>query len=113
MQSLSLDSNSMRQSYLGSASDVTSHRPGQSIESAAKGFEETFLALLTKEMRQTLEPNTLFGHDSGDVFGGMFDQFMAKHLTQAGGVGLAGNLKQQLERAKPHDDSRLGQRIAS
>ena len=106
MQSLGLGSNPMRQSYLGSASDITSSRPGQSVASAAQGFEETFLALLTKEMRQTLEPNTLFGHDSGDVFGGMFDQFMAKHLAQSGGIGLATNLKQQLERSTPHDDTR-------
>ena len=105
MQSASLISNPMQQSYLGGISDAPVYRPGQSIESAAQGFEETFLALIVKEMRQTLEPNTMFGHDGGDVFGGMFDQFMAKHLTQAGGVGLAANLKKQLEQGKNHDYS--------
>ena len=102
MQSASLASNPMQQSYPGGIPDSTLGRPGQSIESAARGFEETFLALIVKEMRQTLEPDTMFGHDGGDVFGGMFDQFMAKHLTQAGGVGLAANLKHQLGRAANH-----------
>ena len=105
MQSASLASNSMQQSYLGTVPDVSLARSGQSMESAAKGFEETFLSLLVKEMRQTLEPNTLFGHDSGDVFGGMFDQFMAKHLTQAGGIGLAADMKQKLEQSNTHDTS--------
>jgi flagellar protein FlgJ len=98
----------MQQSYLGGLSAMPAVRPGQSMESAAKGFEETFLAQLVKEMRQTLEPETLFGHDGGDVFGGMFDQFMAKHLTQAGGVGLAANLRHQLEQGKTHGDARAG-----
>ncbi len=105
MQSASLGSNPVKESYLEAVAATPSPRNGQSIESVARGFEETFLALLTKEMRQTLEPNTLFGHDSGDAFGGMFDQFMGKHLAQAGGVGLTANLKQQLERAKLHDKS--------
>jgi Rod binding domain-containing protein len=96
----------VQQSY---RADVPAVRPGQSLESAAKGFEETFLAQLLKEMRQTLEPETLFGRDGGDVFGGMFDQFMAKHLTQAGGIGLAANLKHQHEQGTTHNgDSRRG-----
>ena len=98
----------MQQSYLGGLPATPAVRPGQSMESAAKGFEETFLAQLVKEMRQTLEPETLFGHDGGDVFGGMFDQFMAKHLTQAGGVGLAASLKHQLEQVTNHADARPG-----
>jgi Rod binding domain-containing protein len=98
----------MQQSYQAGMPTVPAVRPGQSIESAAKGFEETFLAQLVKEMRQTLEPETLFGHDGGDVFGGMFDQFMAKHLTQAGGVGLAANLKHQLQQGTTHGDARPG-----
>ena len=109
MQSLSLGSNPVKQFYLEAVSEPPVPGKGQSIESVARGFEETFLALLTKEMRKTLEPNSLFAHDSGDVFGGMFDQFMAKHLTQAGGVGITGNLKQQLERAKSHEERRFAQ----
>ena len=45
---------------------------------AARGLEATFLSILLKEMRQTLEPGGLFANDSGDVLGGMFDQFMAQ-----------------------------------
>jgi peptidoglycan hydrolase FlgJ len=59
------------------------------IPALAKQFEGVFMAQLVKEMRQTLEPGTLFGNDPGDVYGGLFDMFMGKHLAQAGGIGLA------------------------
>jgi flagellar protein FlgJ len=54
------------------------------------------MAQLVKEMRQTLEPGTLFGNDPGDVFGGMFDLFMGKHMAKAGGIGLAKVLERHL-----------------
>ena len=50
------------------------------IEKVAQGFESMFFSLLCKEMRSTLEPETMFGDDKGDVFGGMFDQFLGEHL---------------------------------
>jgi flagellar protein FlgJ len=57
---------------------------------AAKEFEATFLSLLLKEMRQTLEPDGgLFAGDSGDVQGGLFDLLLGQHLADAGGVGFA------------------------
>jgi flagellar protein FlgJ len=63
----------------------------------AKEFEATFLSMLLKEMRQTLDPDGgLFPGDGGDVQGGMFDMFMGSHLADAGGVGLADALVRQL-----------------
>jgi peptidoglycan hydrolase FlgJ len=59
------------------------------IPALAKQFESVFMAQLVKEMRQTLEPGTFFGNDPGDIYGGMFDLFIGKHLAQAGGIGLA------------------------
>jgi Rod binding domain-containing protein len=97
MNSVTSAFNPMAQYSVTTGSDAFSFHPGQSLESAAKGMEGTFLTLLLKEMRQGLEPGGLFGQDSGDVLGGMFDQFMAQHLTQAGGLGIARVLQQQLE----------------
>ena len=77
-----------------------SHKP--SLQDAAQGFESIFLAQLLKEMRQSLEPGSLFGHDGGEVYGGMFDQFMAQHLAQGKGMGLAHALMKQLESATSH-----------
>ncbi len=75
--------------------------PGDSRSAAAvaTGFESLFLAQLIKEMRQTLEPGTLFGSDSGDINGGLFDLYLGQHLAQAGGMGIAAMVKQQLEKS--------------
>jgi flagellar protein FlgJ len=66
------------------------------IPALAKQFESVFMAQLVKEMRQTLEPGTLFGNDPGDVYGGMFDLFLGKHLAGAGGIGLAKVLERSM-----------------
>lgn len=75
---------------------------GPSLKEAAQGFESVFLSMLLKEMRQTLEPGSLFGNDSSDIYGGMFDQFMAQHLSQGKGMGLAHALMKQLEPTATH-----------
>lgn len=74
-----------------------------SLAEAANGFESIFWTILLKEMRQTLEPGSLFGKDGGDVYGGLFDQFMAQHLTQGKGMGIAQALIKQLEPKVAHE----------
>jgi len=32
-------------------------------------------------MRQTLEPDTMFPGDHGDILGGLFDLFLGQHLA--------------------------------
>ena len=44
---------------------------GNDAHTVAQGFESLFAGLLIKQMRQTLEPDTMFGKDSGDVLGGL------------------------------------------
>ena len=58
-------------------------------------------------MRQTLDQDDggLFPGDTGDVQGGLFDQFMGQHLANAGGFGLAAALDRQL-RTTPYADHR-------
>ena len=63
----------------------------------AKDFEGVFASLLLKEMRKTLEPGTLFGEDSGDVYGGMFDLYLGQQMTQSGGFGLAKMIRESLD----------------
>jgi flagellar protein FlgJ len=74
-----------------------------SLAEAAKGFESIFWTMLLKEMRQSLEPGSLFGKDTGDIYGGLFDQFMAQHLTQGKGMGIAQALIKQLEPKTAHE----------
>src|SRR5579884_1956740 len=73
-----------------------------SLKDAAQGFESVFLSMLFKEMRQTLGPGSLFSNDSSDIYGGLFDQFMAQHLAQGKGMGLAQALLKQLEPNAAH-----------
>jgi flagellar protein FlgJ len=69
---------------------------------AAKEMEATFLAMLLKQMRESLEPDGgLFPGDTGDVQGGLFDLYMSKHLADGGGVGMAAALLRQMEATAP------------
>lgn len=71
--------------------------PEARVKEMAREFEATFLSMLLKEMRQTLEPDGgLFPGDSGDVQGGLFDSFLSRHLAASGGVGLAAVLERQI-----------------
>ncbi len=100
-----LSSVSQLSAPLGMAGSMSDGRHKPSLTDAAKGFESVFLTMLLKEMRQTLEPGSLFGSDGGDVYGGLFDQFMAQHLTQGKGMGIAQALMKQLEPTTPHAPS--------
>lgn len=70
------------------------------VQQVASDFESLFASQILKEMRQSLDPETMFGGDSGDVYGGMFDMFIGKQVAEGGGFGLAKmlteTLKQQL-----------------
>lgn len=68
----------------------------KAVDDVARKFEETFLAQLLKEMRQTLEPDTLFPNDGGDVMGGMFDMFMSQALAGTNSLGIGPLVKQHL-----------------
>jgi len=72
-----------------------------STERVARDFEGVFVSLLIKEMRQTLEPGTLFGNDAGDSYGGLFDLYLSRHLVDSGGLGIAASIRRYLEDAQP------------
>lgn len=76
---------------------------GAKLREAAREMEATFLSMLIKQMRETLEPDGggLFPGDTGDVQGGLFDLFLSKHLADAGGVGMAAALLRQMRETAP------------
>ena len=100
-----LSSGSQLSAPLGMNGSVMDEHDKTSLKDAAQGFESVFLSLLLKEMRQTLEPGSLFGKDSSDIYGGLFDQFMSQHLAQGKGMGLAQALLKQLEPKAAHGAS--------
>lgn len=70
------------------------------IEQVASDFESLFASQILKEMRSTLDGETMFGGDSSDVYGGLFDQFLGQHIAQGGGFGLAKMLRESLARTQ-------------
>ncbi len=70
-----------------------------SVEQAARGFESMFVSMMLKEMRQTLDEDGLFGGNTGDVYGGLFDLYLGQHLADAGGLGIAAMVRRQMESA--------------
>lgn len=62
----------------------------------ASDFESLFASLMLKEMRKSLDPGTLFGGDSADVYGGLFDQFLGQQIADGGGFGLARMVKEAM-----------------
>lgn len=79
----------------------TSAKDPHAVDKVASGFESMFWSLILKEMRQSLEPDTLFPGDSGDVMGGLFDSFLSQHFAHLGAFGIAAMVKQQLDKKQP------------
>ena len=67
------------------------------MDAVAIGFESMFASLVLKEMRQTLDSDTMFAGDAGDVYGGMFDMYMGQHIAATGGLGIAAAVRRQLD----------------
>jgi Rod binding domain-containing protein len=81
---------------LGTQAHASSERAKQM---AAEGFESLFASLLVKEMRQSLDQDTMFGQDRSEILGGLFDFYMGSHLAQSGRLGIGDMIKHQLS---PH-----------
>jgi Rod binding domain-containing protein len=77
---------------------------GNDAHTVAEGFESLFASLLVKQMRQTLEPDTMFGKDNGDVLGGLFDHFMGQHLAQSGGLGIGAFVTKHMPQARVNNE---------
>jgi Rod binding domain-containing protein len=67
------------------------------IDHVSEGFDAMFASLLIKQMRESMDTGSMFGHDAGDVLGGLFDQFMGDHFAKAGGLGIGKMVKHQLQ----------------
>ena len=65
----------------------------------AREFEAVFSSMLVKQMRESLTEG-LFPGDSGDVYGGMFDLFIGKHLAATQPLGIDKMVSKYLEQAE-------------
>jgi flagellar protein FlgJ len=85
---------------LGASAELLTDQPrdARSIERTAADMESLFASLMLKEMRQTLEPGSLFGDDASDSCGSLFDLYLGQHVAKSGGLGIADMVKRQLGR---------------
>ncbi|MBI4509606.1 MAG: rod-binding protein [Deltaproteobacteria bacterium] len=67
-------------------------------EEAAVGMEALFLRHMLAEMRKGTDGGFLSGGQAGSMFRSMLDEAMADIMAQAGGIGLASAIEEQLNR---------------
>ena len=75
--------------------------PKKSPAAVGKQFEAMFASMLIKQMRQTLESDSMFPGDTSDVRGGLFDHFMGEHMAKSGQLGIGKIIQKQLEKRSP------------
>jgi flagellar protein FlgJ len=69
------------------------------LKEACQGFESMFIRILLREMRSGVVESSLFGDRREEgLLVEMFDDALADSLAQAGGLGLADVLYDQLAR---------------
>ena len=83
---------------LASATRDAAQAASGTAAKVASDFESVFASLMIKEMRKTLQPESLFAGDSGDVYGGLFDLFLGQQMAQGDGFGLARMVRESLDR---------------
>ena len=82
--------------------NMLSAADSESAEEVARAFESIFASLLIKEMRNTLSDG-LFGSESSDVLGGLFDLHMGNAMTEGRGLGIKRQILSQLNN-QPKED---------
>ncbi|MEC8557465.1 MAG: rod-binding protein [Planctomycetota bacterium] len=82
-----------------SANRVEDIKSRAQMENVAEEFESVFVSLLLKEMRgSSQEEGGMFGGESSDSYGGLFDMFMGQHLAKDSPLGIGRMLLQQYEK---------------
>lgn len=83
-----------------------SNGDGKNLSAAAKQFEAIFVSMMLKSMRQAqdvlADESSPFNSEHVKFYRDMYDQQLAEHLSQGGGIGLAKLIEQQLGGASAH-----------
>ena len=66
------------------------------LREACEGFESVFIQKMWQEMRNTLPKEGLMHSREEKFWQDMYDQELSKHMTKAGGIGLADMMYEQL-----------------
>jgi flagellar protein FlgJ len=80
-----------------STSEAAKSADDKKLREACKGFEAMFLNFMYAKMRETVPENTLLGRSNGEkIMQSMLDSEMTQQMADAGGIGLADLLYNQL-----------------
>ncbi len=72
------------------------------LKKACQDFESIFMSMMFKSMRATVDKSSLVTEDQGtEIFQGMLDDELTKNASEAGGIGLANMLFDQLKKQLP------------
>ena len=82
------------------------NRPDQNLDEVSRRFEELFVNMLVKSMRQAVVKSDLFNSDAKDTYQQLFDQEISKEIASSGGLGLSEVIRDQLSRGASKKNSR-------
>lgn len=87
------------QAKLKNITDGLDKKTLRQIDQAAEDFEAVFLAEMIKPMFEGIEVDEMFGGGKGEeVFRDLMIQEYGKNMAQAGGIGIASFVKDELIR---------------
>jgi len=79
--------------------------PEKALQGAAQQFEQVFLNMMLKSMREATPQETMFDNDQTKMFTGMLDQQLSQSMSTGHGVGLADIMVRQLRHSSMNPDS--------
>lgn len=91
--SLALDSQGLEKLKL-----QAKNSPDQALKGAAQQFEQVFLNMMLKSMREATPQDGMFDNEQTKMFTSMLDQQLAQNMSTGHGVGLADVMVRQLQR---------------
>ncbi len=91
---LAIDSKGLEQLRL-----QAKNSPDQALKSAAQQFEQVFLNMMLKSMREATPQDGMMDSEQTKMFTGMLDQQLAQSMSSGQGVGLADVMVRQLQRS--------------
>lgn len=81
---------------IGTFSGTKNMNP-EKAEAVAKDFESLFISQMVEQMFGESSGSSAFGtEDTDEVYKGLMVQEYGKIMTQAGGIGIAQNIKREL-----------------
>jgi flagellar protein FlgJ len=79
--------------------------PDQAIRGAAQQFEQVFLNMMLKSMREATPQDGVFDSEQTKMFTGMLDQQLSQTMSSGHGIGLADVMVRQLSRSSMGADA--------